>query len=108
MYFRNEYPRPQLRRDDWVALNGKWQFCFDKEITDKTAVTSGQTELSQTINVPFSYQYAASGIGVTDYYAGMWYKRNFTLGKAQTSRSALLCFNAVDYVCSVLTAFSGL
>lgn len=55
MYFRNEYPRPQLRRDDWVALNGKWQFCFDKEITDKTAVTSGQTELSQTINVPFSY-----------------------------------------------------
>lgn len=101
MYFRNEYPRPQLRRDDWVALNGKWQFCFDEEITDKTAVTSGQTELSQTINVPFSYQYAASGIGVTDYYAGMWYKRNFTLGKAQTSRSALLCFNAVDYECSV-------
>lgn len=26
---RMEYPRPQLRRDDWFALNGEWEFAFD-------------------------------------------------------------------------------
>ena len=26
---RSEYPRPQLMRDKWMNLNGKWQFEFD-------------------------------------------------------------------------------
>ena len=26
---RPEYPRPQLMRDKWMNLNGKWQFEFD-------------------------------------------------------------------------------
>ena len=26
---RNEYPRPQFRRDDWLCLNGEWEFEID-------------------------------------------------------------------------------
>ncbi|MFR6641715.1 MAG: hypothetical protein ACLUSP_10705 [Christensenellales bacterium] len=26
---RNEYPRPELVRDKWLSLNGKWEFAFD-------------------------------------------------------------------------------
>ena len=27
---RNEYPRPQFVRDDWLCLNGEWQFEVDQ------------------------------------------------------------------------------
>lgn len=30
-YQRTEYPRPQFRRDDWLPLNGEWEFAFDDE-----------------------------------------------------------------------------
>ena len=30
-YVLQEYPRPQLRRAEWVNLNGPWQFAFDKD-----------------------------------------------------------------------------
>ena len=23
-----EYPRPQLRRDNWICLNGTWKYAF--------------------------------------------------------------------------------
>ena len=26
---RNEYPRPQLVRDNWLCLNGEWDFEID-------------------------------------------------------------------------------
>ena len=26
---RNEYPRPDFKRDSFVSLNGTWEFCFD-------------------------------------------------------------------------------
>ena len=26
---RNEYPRPHFRRDEWLSLNGTWEFEFD-------------------------------------------------------------------------------
>ena len=26
---RDEYPRPQFRRDDWIMLNGEWEFEYD-------------------------------------------------------------------------------
>ena len=28
-YLRNEYPRPQFKRDEWTVLNGEWEFEFD-------------------------------------------------------------------------------
>ena len=26
---RNEYPRPQFERTDWLNLNGEWTYAFD-------------------------------------------------------------------------------
>jgi hypothetical protein len=31
MTLRAEYPRPQLTREAWQNLNGRWQFKFDDE-----------------------------------------------------------------------------
>lgn len=102
MLERKEYPRPQLRRDDWFTLNGVWQFEYDDEnIGIRESFFNGKKEFSKQINVPFSYQYSASGIGDESYHPVLWYKRTFCLTEKQIKRNALLCFNAVDYECDV-------
>ncbi len=86
MSTRTEYPRPQFRRDSWQSLNGEWAFGFgEKQSFDKK------------INVPFSYQYEASGIGDTAVHDTVWYRRTFTIKKENAGKRALLCFNAADY-----------
>ena len=61
---RNEYPRPHFRRDDWLSLNGKWEFEFDdNKDGELRGLHKGDIKLSGEINVPFTYQYKESGIG---------------------------------------------
>lgn len=36
-YVRNEYPRPQFKRDGWQNLNGEWEFDFG----DSCAICGG-------------------------------------------------------------------
>lgn len=97
-YLRNEYPRPQFRRDEWTVLNGEWEFEFDD---DKSGIERGlfygQTPLSGKINVPFSYQWEASGIGDKSIHDIVWYKRTFKVPTEFAAKRALLCFNASDY-----------
>ena len=32
---RNEYPRPQLVREQWINLNGEWDFEIDNSLSGK-------------------------------------------------------------------------
>ena len=96
---RNEYPRPYLRRDDWLDLNGEWQFAFGEELDRKEAFAN--KKYPRTINVPFSYQYPDSGICDKARHDEMWYRRAFKVEKKDLARKAILCFNAVDYECEV-------
>lgn len=96
MLNREEYPRPQFRRDAWQSLNGKWEFDF----------LSGRPvdlniPLKKTIQVPFSYQWEASGIGQREDHPEMLYRRSFSIAQENRGKRALLCFNAVDYECCV-------
>ncbi|MBQ8406677.1 MAG: glycoside hydrolase family 2, partial [Clostridia bacterium] len=94
-YKRMEYPRPQFRRDGWVSLNGEWEFAFDdNNVGVKKGYPTGNVTLDKTINVPYSYQYEASGIGDTSVHETVWYKRSF---KVKRGKRALLCFNGADY-----------
>ena len=102
MALRNEYPRPQMRRNEWITLNGSWQFCFDDEDKGlKNKYYAGDFENKLNIEVPFSYQYPESGIGQTEYHPYIWYKREFSLTAKQLKQNVLLCFNGVDYKCDV-------
>lgn len=99
---RNEYPRPQFRREYWQSLNGEWEFEFDdKKEGQKRGLQNGNIPLNTKINVPFSYQYEASGIGDTTQHDLVWYRRKFVISKENKNKNALLCFNAVDYKADV-------
>ena len=99
---RNEYPRPQFRRDDWLALNGEWEFEFDDNADGvKRELPSGNVKLGKKINVPFAYQYEASGIGVFEKHETVWYRRTFKIDKAHESKRAILCFNGSDHITDV-------
>ena len=97
---RNEYPRPHFRRDEWLSLNGIWEFEFDDNHDgEKRGIHNGTVKLAREINVPFTYQYADSGIGETDFHDTLWYRRSFVYDKA--GKNAILGFNASDYITTV-------
>ena len=95
---RSEYPRPQFRREGWQNLNGEWEFAFDdKNEGIKSGLWQGKKALPLKINVPFSYEYPASGVGDAAQHDVVWYRRTFAIAEENRGSRALLCFNAADY-----------
>jgi beta-galactosidase/beta-glucuronidase len=91
------YPRPQLRRDNWTSLDGAWQFAIDHE-----ARHSLKTILfDRTIHVPFAPETPASQIADTGFYKAVWYKRSFDAPKMRRGEKLVLHFGAVDWSCDV-------
>ena len=89
-----EYPRPQLRRDDYTILNGLWDYAItaDKQVPGNW---DGQ------ILVPFSPEAPLSGVERTllpGQY--LWYRRQLTVQPRPSCR-VLLHFGAVDQVAAV-------
>ena len=64
----SEYPRPQMRRDSFLCLNGEWSFAKCKR--DESPDT-----LPLSITVPFSPESLLSGVGNTDFMNAVWYAR---------------------------------
>jgi beta-galactosidase/beta-glucuronidase len=87
------YPRPQLVRDNWVSLNGEWDFTFD----DERRYCSPSDEIAWThrIVVPFAPEAQASGIGDTGFHKVCWYQRQFDAGSG--SDRLILHLGAVDF-----------
>lgn len=86
-----EYPRPQLVRDQWMNLNGLWQ--FQPGTSDKEAFPTGK--LTRTILVPFAVESALSG--VMEHHERLWYRRTFSIPSDWQGKKVLLHFGAVDY-----------
>ena len=98
---RPEHPRPDFQRDDWLSLNGTWQFEMDNEDTGEArGLTSGK-DLAQTILVPFCPESKLSGIGHTDFMTRVWYRRHFAVPAGMQGRRLLLHFGAVDWQAQV-------
>lgn len=89
-----EYPRPQLTRDAWRNLNGRWQFA---------AATAGEQPpvgktLGEHILVPYPVESQLSG--VERHEDRMWYRRTFTVPAdwhIGSGKRLLLNFGAVDW-----------
>ncbi|MDQ0415085.1 glycoside hydrolase family 2 protein [Mesobacillus stamsii] len=99
MSYRQEYPRPQLVRNEWLNLNGVWAFAFD----DKNIGTAERwykkdiSEYPQQIQVPFAFQSELSGINDQNFHDIIWYKRKFETSGTWKGKQIFLHFGAVDY-----------
>jgi len=81
LYPRPEYPRPERQRgtiegDDWLNLNGPWQFRFDADGRGRQELwfTPSATEWREQIIVPFCWESLAAwgegdAAGNDNYYA---------------------------------------
>ena len=97
---RPEYPRPQFVRDEWLCLNGKWQFEIDQ---GDSGLERGllERDLKSEIKVPFCPESELSGIGNPDFLNAVWYRRDVTIPETWADRRVLLHFQAVDYETTV-------
>ncbi|MGI5064303.1 glycoside hydrolase family 2 [Treponema denticola] len=91
----NEYPRPQLVRENWQCLNGRWDYAITE--TEEVPKT-----WDGAIIVPFSPESLLSGVG-KQLLPGkrLWYRREFVFEKCKDGERLLLHFGAVDQHCSV-------
>jgi beta-galactosidase/beta-glucuronidase len=89
-----DYPRPQLRRANWLSLNGQWNFTFDDEMS--YGVPADVKDWPLTIEVPFAPECERSGIGDTTFHRTCWYSREFDYPIPEHGK-VLLHFGAVDY-----------
>ncbi|MBQ7889688.1 MAG: glycoside hydrolase family 2 [Erysipelotrichaceae bacterium] len=99
--YRQEYPRPQFVREDWINLNGSWQFEFDDANAGLDEAWMKGHEFSKTIEVPFAYQTELSGICDTSAHDVIWYQRLLDIPENWKDKRVLLHFGAVDYRCEV-------
>lgn len=85
-----EYPRPQMRRENWTNLNGWWEYAF-------TETQKMPKQRDGKILVPFSPECDASGVKrqlLPKEY--LWYFRTIQLPKILAGKRLLLQFGAVD------------
>jgi beta-galactosidase/beta-glucuronidase len=93
-----EYPRPQLRRREWMSLNGRWDFATDESAAIASAA---DVEWRDSIVVPFAPETSASGIAQTHLFRRCWYRRSFAVPPCRNGERLLLHFGAVDYRATV-------
>ena len=91
-----EYPRPQLRRERWTNLNGRWELA----VSDRTA--KRPDSFPERILVPFPVESALSGVrrAVTP-EERVWYRRTFQPPALGSGERLLLHFGAVDWEATV-------
>ena len=78
-----DYPRPQMVREDWLCLNGDWEF--------------EHCGIRSPIRVPFCPESLLSGFhGKMVYGKEMVYRRTFSVPNAWRGRRILLHFGAVN------------
>jgi len=90
-----EYPRPQMRRPEWVNLNGWWEYAIQPKESSIPKNFDGK------ILVPFALESALSGVqSPLMPEQRSWYRRTFASPSMPMHR-VLLHFGAVDDECEV-------
>jgi len=98
-----EYPRPSMKREEWMNLNGIWQYF--KRTSIKYDYEKSRSLFSKAILVPFPVESALSGIMDNNFSVNKksthMYRRTFTLPTEFEGKNILLHFGAVDWRCYV-------
>lgn len=93
------YPRPQLEREEWVNLNGLWDYCI---LSKEQTLELEHFQADGQILVPFPVESALSGVQRELLpEEKIWYQRSFTIPKDWDDKRIILHFGAVDWECKV-------
>ena len=94
----NEYPRPQMKRNNWQNLNGLWDYAVFGLSTEQTL----PLEMQGKILVPFAIESSLSGVGKTvGKDSILWYRHAFATPGLKKGERLLLHFGAVDWQSTV-------
>jgi len=96
---RPEHPRPDLCRENWISLNGPWQFEVDKAADGESRGLTYGKDLNSKIIVPFCPESKLSGLGLgnTELLKNVWYRRTFEVPAAMKGKRVRIHFGGVDY-----------
>ena len=94
----SEYPRPQMVRQEWLCLNGIWDyFGGEQALSAKDAGTvPGPGSFTEKIRVPFPAESDLSGIKRKQ-EINLWYHRKVSVPASWKGKNVLLHFGAVDH-----------
>ncbi len=91
-----EYPRPQMKREQWENLNGMWEYAIRPEEEKVPELYDG------FILVPFPVESALSGVKKpVGKENRLWYRRIFKVPGEWSNKRILLNFEAVDWETTV-------
>jgi len=90
-----EYPRPAMARDEWMSLNGMWNYALCPRDEERP-------EPQGKILVPYPVESALSGVKavMTDSLA-IWYSREFVIPKQWKEKQVIINFEASDWETTV-------
>jgi beta-galactosidase/beta-glucuronidase len=98
------YPRPMMCREQWVSLDGTWEFAYDDAdigLAEHWFDPAGGHEFADRIEVPFPPESPASGIGRREFHPVVWYRRSVSheelAPQGLEGRRVLVHFGAVDH-----------
>ena len=97
-----QYPRPQRERDEWLCLNGTWDYAIRPSSSARLVNEYPPDSYDGRIRVPFALETVASGVTrelLPD--ETLFYRRLVELPPAWRARRVALNFEAVDYLAAV-------
>ena len=92
-----DYPRPQLVRNEWLNLNGKWKFIIDDENIGEEKQYFNNFPGSKEILVPYTYETKMSGINDETVHENIWYSNNIKL-ILNKDKKTILHFEGSDFI----------
>lgn len=92
---RPEYPLPQMKRAEWLNLNGTWEFAETDDNADDRYLSS--ESYPDKIVVPFPRESKLSGLERKGFIKNVWYRRTFVRPIDWKSARTRLHIGACDY-----------
>lgn len=103
------HPTPQFERENYISLNGEWDFGFAKSVPGIFRFSQNEerafgiyekANYPHKITVPYCIESKLSGIGYTGFVNLVWYRKTVSL--SPDGKRAVLHIGAADYLTSVI------